>query len=127
MGDLWEESLRGDIMPYRQPTSRDRWKTGLYILLTITVIIVTGLLLIQMFETIGLVVWLAVFVMGIMLLLVRWHAKNTAYRCRVCGHEFEISTGTDLISPHLPEKKYLRCPQCGKRSWKTVLVKDEGG
>ena len=114
-------------MPYRQPTSRDRWKTGLYILLTIIIIVVTGMILMQMFGAVGLVVWIAVFVAGSLFLLVRWHAKNTAYRCRVCGHEFEISTGTDLMSPHVPEKKYLKCPQCGKRSWATVLVKDKEG
>jgi len=44
-------------------------------------------------------------------------AKNTAYRCRNCGHEFEISLRTDLIRPHGIGNggwKYLECPQCGR-------------
>jgi len=49
--------------------------------------------------------------------LVRWHARTFAYECPECCHKFSISTLTDLISPHYPDKKRLRCPACHKRSW----------
>ena len=49
--------------------------------------------------------------------LVRWHARNFAYECPECCHKFSISTLTDLVSPHYPDKKRLRCPACHKRSW----------
>lgn len=58
-----------------------------------------------------------------MSIIVRWHAGVTAYRCTQCGHEFEITTMTNFLSPHLPERKYLKCPACGKRDWMTVLMK----
>lgn len=57
--------------------------------------------------------------------LVRWHRAVSAYRCRACGHEYEISTLTDFISLQGIERsgdgtlhgwKLLRCPRCGRWS-----------
>lgn len=56
-------------------------------------------------------------------LLARWHAAHYAYRCPNCGQHFEIGTATDLISPHMPQTKYLKCPACGKRDWAHAVPK----
>lgn len=67
---------------------------------------------------------LVVLVGGLPFLVV-WHARTFAYRCRNCGHEFEISPWVDLISPHGLGKeggwKYLRCPKCGQRTRAAVI------
>jgi len=110
-------------MSYRSITAKDWLKAGLYILLTITLISVSAALLSQ-FEMTGIIVWL-VIAAGSMYLLVRWHANSTAYRCAMCNHEFEIPVFTDLISPHFFSKKYLKCPQCDKRSWTTILMRSD--
>lgn len=109
----------------RQATGKERRKTALYVLLTIVAIAVTGAALPDFLGTIGLIVWLIVVIPGSLLLLVRRHASCTAYRCSSCGHDFEISTLTDLISPHVLGKKYLKCRLCGQRGWARVLVKDD--
>jgi DNA-directed RNA polymerase subunit RPC12/RpoP len=57
--------------------------------------------------------------------LIWWHARNTAYRCGHCGREFVVSAWKDAFSPHMLETKYLRCPECGKRSWAKSLVREE--
>jgi DNA-directed RNA polymerase subunit RPC12/RpoP len=108
-------------MSYRMATAKDWLKTGLYILVTLAVIILASILL-PSIGLVGIVLWAVIFVGG-MYLLVRWHANSTAYRCSGCDHEFEISTLADLISPHIPNKKYLKCPQCGKRNWATILMR----
>jgi len=75
----------------------------------------------------GLFAWVAL-VAGGLLLLVSWHARTFAYRCRSCGHEFEISLWTDLISPHGLSKqggwKYLSCPACRRRTKATIVRKE---
>ena len=111
-------------MPYRRVTSRDWWRVGGYLLLTGAVLVVTAVILVPLAWPLGLVVWLAVFAAGGLFLLVRWHAHRTAYRCPACDYEFEISVLTDLKSPQIPDKKYLKCPQCGQRKWAKVLMKD---
>ena len=110
-------------MPYRRVATRDWWIVGGYVLLAATVMVVTAWILIPVAWPIGFAAWLAVFVGGSLFLLVRWHAKSTAYRCPACRYEFDISVLTNFASPQLPGKKYLKCPQCGKRNWATVLMK----
>jgi DNA-directed RNA polymerase subunit RPC12/RpoP len=64
----------------------------------------------------GIVLWLIIVGIGLFF-LVRWHAQNSIYLCPNCGHTFVISTLTDFISPHFPNRKLLKCPQCNERSW----------
>jgi DNA-directed RNA polymerase subunit RPC12/RpoP len=70
---------------------------------------------------------LAMLIVAGLLLTVGWHAGMFAYRCRVCGHEFEVSFWTDLFSPHWPSRdggwKYLECPACWRRTKAIVIEK----
>jgi len=72
---------------------------------------------------------LAMLIVTGLFLIVHWHAHAFTYRCRICGHEFEISFWTDLFSPHWPGKdggwKYLRCPACRRRMKAVVIEKAE--
>jgi DNA-directed RNA polymerase subunit RPC12/RpoP len=111
-------------MPYRKVTGRDWWRVGAYLLLAGAVVAASAVILVPRAWPMGLIVWLAVFAGGGLFLLVRWHARHTAYRCPACGGEFEISVLTDLASPQIPDRKYLKCPRCGQRKWATVLMKD---
>ena len=108
---------------YRAITRGDWLKTLAYILLAFAVIAAGGIFLISQHWPFGLILWLLVFVGGVLSFLVRWHARTTAYRCAHCGHEFEISALTDFRSPHFPSRKYLRCPSCGTRCWAEILIK----
>jgi uncharacterized protein with PIN domain len=47
--------------------------------------------------------------------------KNFAYRCPVCGEVFEISATENFLGPNGVNKKYLKCPKCGKRGWVEIL------
>ncbi len=65
-----------------------------------------------------------VAVVGGLALLVTWHARNFAFRCRRCGNEFAISAALDFVSPHGlwldGGWKLLRCPRC--RHWTRARV-----
>ncbi len=77
-------------------------------------------------------IWLTI-VGAIILLMVAWHAKSFGYRCANCGHEFEVSIVTELVSAHGISKSkdghsygwyYLKCPNCQERSRATVIKKE---
>ena len=108
-------------MKVREPAARDWLKTGLYIALAIGTTIVSIALLFPL-GPIGVILWLGVAV-GSMYLLLRRHARSTVHRCPDCGQEFEIAVLTDFTSPHCHSKKHLRCPECGKRAWATILMR----
>lgn len=108
-----------------------RWQDSVQVLkwlaVYILVVVVSAVLLTPHMPPAGFVAWIVILAVGLVL-LVRWHAGFTGYRCRHCEHEFEISTFTDLISPQGTGPggswKYLRCPQCDRRSRAAVLVRN---
>lgn len=47
------------------------------------------------------------------------------YACRKCGHKHVPSYSSVLWAMHVGRTRYMRCPECGQRSWqKKVLSKD---
>jgi hypothetical protein len=52
--------------------------------------------------------------------IVRFHARSTIYACKGCSTHFEVSPWIDFCSPHMPNRKMLRCPHCGNIDWHPV-------
>ena len=47
------------------------------------------------------------------------------YACKECGHRYVPTYRTVATAPHMGRTRYMRCPQCEKKSWqKKVLSKD---
>ena len=47
------------------------------------------------------------------------------YVCKECGHRYVPTYRTVAMAPHMGRTRYMRCPQCEKKSWqKKVLSKD---
>ncbi len=47
-----------------------------------------------------------------------------AYKCKNCGHEIVPTYSQALNAMHMGTTRYLKCPECGKRTWcKKVLKK----
>ena len=48
-----------------------------------------------------------------------------AYKCKNCGHEIVPTYKQVLNAMHRGTTRYLKCPECGKRTWcKKVINKD---
>ena len=97
--------------------ARRYWtRVVLFTALSLIVIVAGAKWLAPLLWPIGLIAWL-LLAAGIVFLLVRWHVANTAFRCPGCGHVFTISASTDLWSPNFPDRQFLQCPACERRSW----------
>lgn len=47
------------------------------------------------------------------------------YACKQCKHKYVPTFKAICFAPHMGRTRYMRCPQCGKKSWqKKVLSKD---
>ena len=103
-------------------------KTAIVLLAFIATTILTALVLTPMHWPFGLLLWALVVTVSL-LVVVRWHARNTMYRCPECDHLFSISTFTDLVSPHGLGRgggwKLLTCPKCGHHKKAKVYLKDD--
>ncbi|WP_011305839.1 hypothetical protein [Methanosarcina barkeri] len=102
---------------YWEITRSDWYRTAQVLFAFITVIMISSVFLIAGHWYL----WLMIIIAGVLALLVLWHAKNFAYLCPGCGEVFKVSTLEDFISPNGENKKYLRCPRCGKRAWADIL------
>ena len=105
------------------------WKKVITLIILSTASMSIGAILLIPFKwPLGFIIWFVSIASGGLFLIVRWHAKNTAYICPECGHRFMISTFKDFISPHMLDKKLLRCPECKKRSWcRAISAKEVSG
>ena len=45
------------------------------------------------------------------------------YECRECHHKFKPSYLAALIAPHAHTTRYLKCPECGKRTMAKKVLK----
>ncbi|HTY07857.1 MAG TPA: hypothetical protein VMF29_01705 [Candidatus Edwardsbacteria bacterium] len=57
------------------------------------------------------------------LALTLWNVAAYGYQCPSCQHQFQIGLFTAIGTPHVWNKKLLRCPACGKRDWASAIVK----
>lgn len=47
------------------------------------------------------------------------------YHCGSCGHKYVPESKAMYMAPHMGRTRYMRCPQCGEKTWqKKVLQKD---
>jgi len=47
------------------------------------------------------------------------------YECQKCHHKYVPTYFKVNIAPHIARTRYMKCPECGKRSWqKKVISKD---
>lgn len=47
------------------------------------------------------------------------------YVCKACGHKYVPTFSSVLWSAHMGRTRYMKCPQCGKKTWnKKVLQKE---
>ena len=54
--------------------------------------------------------------------------KAGYYECRECGHRYVPKYGRIFFAPHMSRTRYMKCPECGKRSWqKKVLTMESNG
>ena len=110
---------------FREPTAADQ-RTGFIALgFYLAFLAVSSLVVFALPLPAGFMVWLVFVLLGTVL-LARWNATHSGYRCSHCGHEFEISTLTELVSPHSSGGsgwKYLRCPRCDQKSRARSLVR----
>jgi len=78
-------------------------------------------------------VWQIVTILGICIIFLipcfyalKLEVSVGAYKCKKCGHEIIPTYSEALWAMHRGTTRYLKCPECGKRTWcKKVLKKKD--
>ncbi len=78
-------------------------------------------------------VWQLITILGICIIFLipcfyalKLEVSVGAYKCKKCGHEIVPTYSEALWAMHRGTTRYLKCPECGKRTWcKKVLKKKD--
>ena len=56
------------------------------------------------------------------LFMIRIEQKAGYYECQKCHHKYVPTYSNMLWSMHMNRTRYMRCPECGKKSWQKKVV-----
>lgn len=125
-----QEQLLLDMAEKLEKKTKVIWR-AMWIVLTMSILgILTGGLLISYFVPEG--VWQAVGMIGVCILFLppcfyalKMEISVGAYKCKNCGHEIVPTYFQALNALHMGTTRYLKCPECGKRTWCKKVLKKE--
>lgn len=96
--------------------------------------LIAGLAMVLVAAFIEMPVWLRILLTGFALVIILTVAliavgiEQTAgyYECQNCHHRYVPTYWQTILAMHRGRTRYLKCPECGKRSWqKKVLTKED--
>ena len=103
---------------------------AMWTIMTVSIIgLIGGLALIALFVPEGPWMLVAILALCAVFLIPCFYALKLevsvgAYKCKNCGHEIVPTYMQALNAMHLGTTRYLKCPECNKRTWcKKVLKK----
>ncbi len=47
------------------------------------------------------------------------------YECQHCHHQYVPQYISVFMAPHMGRTRYMKCPECGKRSWQKKIINKE--
>ena len=95
--------------------------------------VVAGLVMCGVAAYVDMPVWikfLLVMFAVAMILIVSFAAvgieqKAGYYECQECGHRYVPTYWSTNLAPHMGRTRYMRCPECGKKSWQKKMLTKE--
>ena len=95
------------------------------VLAGIVLIFVASFVSMQAWPRAALIVFACAIIVTVAFIAVGIEQKAGYYECRKCGHRYVPTYWQMNLAPHAGRTRYMKCPECGKRSWqKKVLTKN---
>ena len=123
------EELMLDLAKEIAQKNKTIWTT-MWVILAVSILgLLGGAAAVYFFVPEG--IWQVVSVIGLCILFLvpcfyalKLEVSVGAYKCKNCGHEIVPTYTQALNAMHAGTTRYLKCPECGKRTWcKKVLKK----
>ncbi len=126
------EQLLLDMAKELERKNKTIWKNMWVIMIISMMALLGGLFAVALFMPEG--VWQLVVIIGLCVVFlvpcfyaVKLEISVGAYKCKNCGYEIVPKYSQALNAMHMGTTRYLKCPNCGKRTWcKKVLSKKDG-
>lgn len=134
--EKYDEKTQNTLLEMvRQKEAADKRLLKLeYVMLVISMLFLFAMLAVgTVFKNMGKPMWMFFLPVGIGLAqlivcgLFAFRIEQTAgwYECAECGHKYVPGFFRVAISMHMGRTRYMKCPECGRRSWqKKVISRD---
>ena len=131
--DNYNKELENNLLEMvKQKELSDKRLLSVELVIGITAIVVLfALIFVAAFVQMEIWLRVALILLGFALFLagcfyaVRIEQVAGYYACKECGYRYVPTYKAVNLAPHMGRTRFMRCPQCGKKSWqKKVLAKD---
>ncbi len=79
-----------------------------------------------MWPRVALLAFALVMIFAVAFVAVGIEQKAGYYECQSCGHRYVPTYWQTNLAPHAGRTRYMKCPECGKRSWqRKVLTRED--
>ena len=122
------EQLLLDMAKELEQKNKTIWSSMWAIMIVSITALISGIFIVAFFVPEG--VWQLVAILGlcIVFLIPCFYALKLeisvgTYKCKNCGHEIVPTYKQALNAMHMGTTRYLKCPECNKRSWCKKVIK----
>ncbi|MBR2926618.1 MAG: helix-turn-helix domain-containing protein [Clostridia bacterium] len=122
------EQLLLDMAKELERKNKTIWSSMWAIMIVSITALIAGLLIAAFAIPEG--VWQLVTILGVCVVFLipcfyalKLEVSVGAYKCKNCGHEIVPTYKQALNAMHRGTTRYLKCPQCGKRTWCKKVIK----
>ena len=127
--DQKNEQLLLDMAKELERKNKTIW-SAMWAIMTVSIIgLIGGLTIVAFVVPEGIWQLVSIIALCVIFLIPCFYALKLevsvgAYKCKNCGHEIVPTYTQALNAMHRGTTRYLKCPECGKRTWcKKVLKK----
>ena len=123
------EQLLLDMAKELEKKNKTIW-TSMWTIMGVSIIaLISGIFIVRFFIPEGM--WQLIAILGLCVLFLpscfyalKLEVSVGAYKCKNCGYDIVPTYKQALNAMHMGTTRYLKCPECGKRTWcKKVLKK----
>ena len=127
--DQKTEQLLLDMAKELEKKNKTIW-TSMWTIMGVSIIaLISGIFVVSFFVPEGM--WQLIAILGLCVLFLpscfyalKLEVSVGAYKCKNCGYDIVPTYKQALNAMHMGTTRYLKCPECGKRTWcKKVLKK----
>ena len=127
--DQKNEQLLLDMAKELEKKNKTIW-TSMWTIMGVSIIaLISGIFVVRFFIPEGM--WQLIAILGLCVLFLpscfyalKLEVSVGAYKCKNCGYDIVPTYKQALNAMHMGTTRYLKCPECGKRTWcKKVLKK----
>ncbi len=132
MEDYNKELEKNLIEAIKQKEQADKrllaleWVVGIFSIIILFIPIIIGALL-PMEDWLRMIIIFSGFIPAIIGICFAMKIEQVAgyYECKECGYKYVPTFKAISFAPHLGRIRYMKCPNCGKKSWQKKVLSNK--